>query len=205
MITGNDITQAFRNLGGMKRLVAWAKDSDDNLGKFYSMFGRTLLQADDVQHVEENPEVMRANLVGALMRSAAAQYIDRGVTTIDGEVIDDGKPLSGICPPEIMNYGVPDDVVAAAAAHAAARGITDTGMEVTLAPQALPEQPKPSDGISKPVRPDVSHVAKRDKPKHTETVVGLYGSLCNGNAYPTSPDDPYGNNFSQNPASRFGS
>jgi hypothetical protein len=209
----NDITSAFDALGGMKRLVSWAKENDDNLAKFYSMYGRTLINGgSDFEPVDADPEKTRAELEQKIIQTIegqrAARFRDdaasvrvtyndsRGIShDITPRLIFDDE-VSGVTTPVVTdaaheNSGRPDfcDDIPHTASVTPRLGIADTGMTKAAAPQALPEQPKPKpdDGVHGKPKPDV-HAAARAEP-----VVGLCAAAVLGEGAPPN----YGVNFSQ--------
>jgi hypothetical protein len=216
----NDITKAFESLGGIRELTRWAKKNSRNQSQFYSMFHTSLLQADDAQHVEEDPEQIRAKIADALTRIIEAQRKgDQGHAVVYSGGPD--VPLNvmrshiedGSVTGEVVSNGVTTPVVAGAAhekngrpffcddipttSHTSHHGIADTGMKDVAAPQALPE-PKPSDGVTPKPKPDV--VTQRDRPvrdkPRAEPVVGLCAAAVLGEG--SAPD--YGVNWSQSKA-----
>jgi hypothetical protein len=145
----DEVLKAFAELGGMKRLVRWAKKREANLEKFYTMFHASLLQADDAPHVESREQELSDVIERSLFGAIDAIYRDNPPAAAVITSIDGGPTISDCRGPAVRkmdgaNHGVPTHDLS----HTP-HGITDTA--------AHPKpQPQPSDGVTKPPKPDAA-------------------------------------------------
>jgi hypothetical protein len=190
----NDINSIFEALGGRAGFIRWSKKSARNLAQAYSMLGRSVLHGDggDVAPREPDPAAREKFLATAMLTIegifAARERAKEGYSTA-------APPVTTCIDEHGVSHVVGGDVTTPRAAHG---GIPHTATPLRTI-QEVPARVAQLQSAG-------SAAAVVRKPARVESIPGLNaGALLDVSGPSSANGDLFGRNFSQLPASRYGS